>query len=288
MTLRHDEVDDDAMAVATVKTQNPARQGERSSALAEEDLMTREGQGQSAIVGLKDQRIVVLGGTSGIGLATAVAAAREGATVVVASRTQERVQRALAALPDGSEGHAVDLADEGAVRRFFEAIGAFDHLVYTAGESLQLAPIAGTDLATARRFFELRYFGAFAAAKYGSAHVRPGGSIVLTGGIAALRPRAGWTVAASICGAMESLTRALAVELAPIRVNIVCPGVVRTPLWDAMGDDARAALYRDTAAALPVRRVGEPEDIAEAYLYLMRERFSTGQSIVIDGGAVLV
>ncbi|MFT3774706.1 MAG: SDR family oxidoreductase [Minicystis sp.] len=250
--------------------------------------MSRPGEGQSAPVSLKDRRIVLLGGTSGIGLATAAAAAREGASVVVVSRTRERVERALAALPDGSQGRAVDLADEGAVRGLFEAVGPFDHLVFTAGESLQLGPVAGVDLAASRRYFELRYWGALTAVKYASPQIRPGGSIVLTGGIAALRPRAGWSLGASICGAMESLTRALAVELAPVRVNIVCPGIVRTPLWDALPEADRVALYRDAAASLPVRRVGEPEDIAQAYLFLMREGFATGQSIVVDGGAVLV
>lgn len=237
---------------------------------------------------LDGQRIVLLGGTSGIGLATAIAAAREGARVVVVSRTRDRVGRALDALPAGSEGHAIDLADEAAVRGLFDAVGPFDHLVYTAGESLQLATIARTDLAAARRFFELRYWGALTAAKYGSAYLRPGGSIVLTGGIAALRPRAGWALGASICGAMESLARALAVELAPLRVNAVCPGIIRTPLWDDLSEADRAALYREAAASLPVGRVGEAEDVAQTYLYLMRQGFGTGQSIVVDGGALLV
>jgi NAD(P)-dependent dehydrogenase (short-subunit alcohol dehydrogenase family) len=87
---------------------------------------------------------------------------------------------------------------------------------------------------------------------------------------------------------MEAFTRALAVELAPIRANAVCPGVVRTELWNDMTEADRDALYRDIAQSLPVGRVGEPEDIADAYLYLMREGYSTGQVIVVDGGAVLV
>ncbi|EYF04997.1 SDR family oxidoreductase [Chondromyces apiculatus] len=237
---------------------------------------------------LHGKRIVLLGGTSGIGLATATAAAREGASVVVVSSNRARVDRALTALPAGNEGHAVDLSDEPSVRRFFDALGPFDHLVFTAGESLKLGPLASTDLTEARRFFDLRYWGTFMAARHGAPHLRPGGSIVLTGGIASLRPHPGWTLGASICGAMEALTRALAVELAPVRVNLVSPGVVRTPLWDSMPDDARTSLYRDTAASLPVGRVGEPDDIAETYLYLMRQRFSTGQTVVVDGGAVLV
>ena len=237
---------------------------------------------------LEGKRIVVLGGSSGIGLATAQAAAREGASLVIASSRRARVEEALATLPAGAEGHALELTDATAVRDLFARLGAFDHLVFTAGETLQLASLADTDLDAARRFFGLRYWGAFTAAKYGSGSIRPGGSIVLTSGIAAVRPRAGWALGASICGAMEGLTRALAVELAPVRVNIVSPGVVRSPLWAEMAEADREALYRGIAASTPVGHVGEPAEIAEAYLYLMRQTYGTGQVLVVDGGAVLV
>lgn len=236
---------------------------------------------------LSGKRVVILGGTSGIGLATAKAAEREGAAVVIASSRKERLDRALAVLRSGAEGEVVDVADEAQVRALFERIGAFDHLVFTAGESLQLEPLAAMQVERARGFVNVRFWGAFMAAKYGSPHIRPGGSITLTNGIAGLRPRKGWTVAASICGAMEALTRALAVELAPIRVNAVCPGTVRTELWSGMTESARETMYRDAAQRLPVGRVGEADDLAETYLYLMREGFSTGQVLVVDGGAVL-
>ena len=122
---------------------------------------------------LGGKRIVLLGGTSGIGLATAQAAAREGASVVVASSRQPSVDRALATLPAGAEGYAADLTDAHAVPALFERIGPFDHLVFTAGEALKLGSLASTDSASARRYFELRYWGAFLAAKYGSPAIRP-------------------------------------------------------------------------------------------------------------------
>lgn len=237
---------------------------------------------------LAGQRVVILGGTSGIGFATAAAAAREGADVLVVSSKDTSVERALGTLPAGAKGEAVDLTDAGRITAFFERTGAFDHLVFTAGEPLALMALDDLDIEAAREFFTLRYFGALAASSAAAPHIRPGGSIVLTTGIAADRPGAGWAVAASICGAVQSMVRAMAVELAPLRVNAVSPGVVRSPLWSQMTDQEREDMYAQTAASLPVGRVGETEDIAEAYLFLMRQRFATGTIVTVDGGAVLV
>jgi NAD(P)-dependent dehydrogenase (short-subunit alcohol dehydrogenase family) len=237
---------------------------------------------------LQDTRIVIVGGTSGLGFATAEAAAREGARIAIASSSRERVSRAVAALPAGTEGFVVDVSREDDIARFFGTVGAFDHLIFTAGESLTLNPLHTMRLDAAREAFTRRYWGALMAVKYGREQIRPGGSIVLTTGTAKDRPQAGWSVAASICGAIDALTRALAIELAPIRVNAVSPGVVRTALWDNMSDSDREALYRQVGDALPVGRVGEASDVAEAYLYLMRERFSTGQVVTVDGGTMLV
>jgi NAD(P)-dependent dehydrogenase (short-subunit alcohol dehydrogenase family) len=237
---------------------------------------------------LKNKRVVVAGGSSGIGLATAVAAANQGAQVIIASRNADRVSGALKHLPPDAHGDAVDFTNEVQVKAWFSKIGVFDHLIYTAGETLHLGLLADTEVETARQAFEVRYWGAFNVVKHGHASIRQGGSIVLTTGIASLRPHKGWTVPSSTLGAMESLTRALAVELAPLRVNAVSPGIVRTPLWGKMDEADRDAMYTRFAAALPTACIGEPEDIAQTYLYLMQERFSTGQVIVVDGGGVLV
>ena len=238
--------------------------------------------------GFENKRVVILGGSSGIGLAVAGQAASQGAKIVIASSNAERVQRAVESVGVNAQGQIVDLSDEQSVETLFTKLGAFDHLVFTAGDSLYLQDLATTDLKQARRAFELRYWAALAAVKYGSKNIRKGGSIVLTTGVAGRRPRKGWVVAASVCGAIEALTRALAVELAPIRVNAVCPGVVRTNLWHNMAAAEREQLYESVGNSLPVGRVGEPHDIAQAYLFLMQEGFSTGQSLVVDGGTSLV
>src|SRR5580693_6607464 len=235
-----------------------------------------------------NKRVIIVGGSSGIGLAVAEKAALQGAEVVIVSSNAERVQEAVKSIGGEAQGQAVDVSDEKAVESFFANIGAFDHLVFTAGDSLQLHELADTDLKQARHAFELRYWAALAAVKYGSPHIRKGGSIVLTTGVAGRRPHKGWAVAASVCGTIEALTRALAVELAPIRVNAVCPGVVRTNLWQNMDADAREKLFENVGKSLLVGRVGEACEIARAYLFLMQEGYGTGQTVVLDGGAALV
>jgi NAD(P)-dependent dehydrogenase (short-subunit alcohol dehydrogenase family) len=237
---------------------------------------------------LQEKRVVVIGGTSGIGLAVAERCAREGAAVTVVSRQQGSVDAALDRLGANASGHTLAILDTESVRALFESLGEIDHLVYTAGEALSLMPIDDLHLGQARGFFETRYFGALNAVHAAAPHIKAGGSITLTSGSASQRPGPGWAVAASVCGAMEGLTRALAVELAPIRVNAVAPGVVRSPLWAAMSNDDRESMYADIAAALPVGRVGEVDDIAQAYLYCMTQGYGTGAVVSVDGGSLLV
>ncbi|HEX9512519.1 MAG TPA: SDR family oxidoreductase [Puia sp.] len=237
---------------------------------------------------LSGRKVIILGGSSGLGLATAKAAAAEGAKVMIVSGNRQRIDQALTELPKDSEGYAADLSKEKNIAAFFEKTGNFDHLVFTAGENISLPAICDAEIDKAREFFTIRFWGAFAAVKYGAPLINPGGSINLTSGIASTRPGKGWALASAICGAMEGFVRAAAVELAPIRVNSVVPGVVRTNLWNSMAEADRDNLYKTVGDSLLVRRVGEAEDIAQTFLYLMKQPFGTGQNIVIDGGAVLV
>jgi NAD(P)-dependent dehydrogenase (short-subunit alcohol dehydrogenase family) len=237
---------------------------------------------------LEGKRVIVLGGTSGIGLATAKAAAAEGAQVTIVSGTQHRINEALKELPEDTTGFQVDLGKEENIRHFFANAGKFDHLVYTAGESLQINNIADVAIEKAKDFFNIRYWGAYASVKYAAPNINEGGSINLTSGIASLRPGAGWSLGASICAAMDAFTRAMSVELSPIRVNNVSPGVIRTNLWNSFTEEERLSFYKSVGDALPVKRIGEAEDIAQTFIYLMKQKFSTGQTLVVDGGAVLV
>jgi NAD(P)-dependent dehydrogenase (short-subunit alcohol dehydrogenase family) len=226
------------------------------------------------------QQVVVLGGSSGIGYATAEAAKARGASVVVVSRSPRQAAERL-----GVAGRAADLSDPDAVAGVLADLGGIDHLVYTAGDALSLMPLADFDLGRAHGFFEVRYFGALSAVRAALPRLRPGGSITLTTGTAGDRPTPGWSVAASICGAVESLTRALAVELAPIRVNAVKPGVTRSPMWGA--GEAVEHLYAETAKTVPLGRPGEVADVADAIVYLMAQSYTTGTILPVDGGALL-
>lgn len=237
---------------------------------------------------LKGKKVLILGGSSGIGFATAKAAANAGGQVTIVSGNQQRIDKALAELPEGSKSFVADLSNEDEVENLFIKIGRFDHLVFTAGEALQLGDIGNLTVNDAKQFFNLRYWGAFTSVKYASQYINEGGSITLTSGCASLRPGKGWSVAASVCAAMEGFTRAMAIELAPVRVNLVMPGVVRTNLWDGMENTEREGMYAHFTDQLPVKYVAQPEDIAQSYLYLMLQKYSTGQRVVVDGGYVLI
>jgi NAD(P)-dependent dehydrogenase (short-subunit alcohol dehydrogenase family) len=237
---------------------------------------------------LETKRVVIVGGTSGIGLAVARAAIEAGAEVLVASAKQSSVDRALRDLPAGATGRIIDVADISAVASFFAEVGELDHLIYTAGEALVLMPLAELDIDQARELFQTRYFGALTVVQAAASRIRDGGSITLTMGVAGSRPFPGWSITSSVCGAVESLTRALAVEIAPIRVNAVSPGVVRSSLWAEMGEVEREEMYKGVAESGLVGHVGEPDEVARAYLYCMSQTFATGSVITVDGGAVLV
>ncbi|MFC5663961.1 SDR family oxidoreductase [Kitasatospora misakiensis] len=240
---------------------------------------------------LAGKKIVIIGGTSGIGFAVAQQAVAAGADVVVASSSQDRVDAATKRLgerPDGrAEGRRLDVADGDAIAAFFEQVGEFDHLVYTAGEALLIKPLVDTTPEEARTVFERRFWGAFLSANYAAPRLRDCGSITFSSGVLAIRPLPGTALAAGITGGVEALSRALAVELAPLRVNVVQPGVIRTELWDGSVPDPEAFL-QDAGSGLLTRRVGTAEEAAAAYLFALSNAYVTGTTLAVDGGAALV
>lgn len=241
------------------------------------------------VANLQDQHVVVIGGTSGMGLATAQAAAAAGARVTIAGRDPARLQRALAVVGSGAQGRTLDILDPAQLSAFFESIEIIDHLVITAHASSvvtgAIAPLADMTLAAARAFMETKFWGPFMAAKLGRPRLAPRGSIVFFSGSAGVRKLLpDHTAIGATNGAVEAFARQLSKEIAPQRVNVIAAGLVRTPTYDGLPEEAREAMYARYALQALVGRVGEPADIARAAVYLMTNDYVTGQIHEIDGG----
>jgi len=238
---------------------------------------------------LREKLIVIIGGTSGIGFAVAEAALREQAKVIVASSNPANVDAAVTRLAGAASGLPLDVTSEPAVETAFAQIGAIDHLVFTAGDwKARRGPVAELDLEQARANFTVRFWGALTVVKHAHKVMTGAGSITLTDGMVAHRPSKGSALSSAMAGAVEHLTRGLAVELAPIRVNAVCPGLVRTDVWNMIPAERRAEQFERMTKRQPLPRIGEPSEIAEAYLYLMRGGYTTGQVLHVDGGGSVV
>ena len=234
---------------------------------------------------LDGKRVIVIGGSSGIGFAVAELASQLGAKVVIASRSQANVDAAVKRL-DGVTGTTVDLRDEASVAALFEKLGAFDHLAMTAGDwgGTLFAPTRDLDLNQARDGFAVRFWGVVAAVKHSTRMVAGDGSITLTSGMLAHRPMKGAPIATAVGGAVEHLTRGLAVDLAPVRVNVVCPGIILTDQTKRMPEE----MLQSFVAPLPLPRGATPEEAARAYVYLMLSTYVTGQILPVDGGGLVV
>ena len=236
---------------------------------------------------LNNSHVVILGGSTGIGLATAKAAKAEGAHITVTGRSAEKLQRAKEELGPEARTVVLDVADEAGTQRFFQDLPRVDHVFITAGTLIsdkRLAP----DSNTLRPAMDTRFWGALYAAKYAAPKIAAGGSITFMSGVAAWRPLEGASVASASCGAVEAFARALAIDLAPIRVNTIEPGFVDTPLLDSLLGAKKGEILAAAAARLPVKRIGTAEDVADAVLFLMKNGYVTGITLTIDGGHMLV
>ncbi|KDQ20485.1 hypothetical protein BOTBODRAFT_169234 [Botryobasidium botryosum FD-172 SS1] len=242
---------------------------------------------------LKGKKVVVIGGSSGIGFSVAAAALANGATVVISSSSDVRVASAVSRLGGDAgksvSGSAVDVRDESKLFAFLDNVGVFDHLVWTAGENLALG-YPDVDLSQLKGAFDIVFWAVAAAAKhiYEKKLIPAGGSITLTTGIVHQRPGKGWSVIAGRAGALVSFTRGLAVDLAPIRVNIISPGYVNTDVWAGMDPAAKEAMFKSISEKLLIKHIASPDEIAEAYIFAMKCSYFTGQMIDVDGGALLV
>ena len=227
------------------------------------------------------QRILVVGGTSGVGLATAAGFAAAGAEVTVVSRSQQKIDETLKSLGDRAQGQVLDIRDDEQVDRFVAAAGEFDHVVVSAGVT-RTGRADTLPLADAYAAMDSKFWGAYRISR--KVAVRPGGSLTLVSGYLSVRPSRASALQSAINAALEALARGLALEFAPVRVNAVSPGLIKTPLWDGLAKADREGMYEGAAQRLPVGRVGLPEDVAQAILYVAGNGYSTGTTVFVDGG----
>ena len=232
---------------------------------------------------LTGKKVVVVGGSSGIGLATAELAKQEGAEVVIASRSKDKLDAAAGKL--GVKAIPTDVTSDDSVAGLFKQCGTVDHVVVTAAQ-LKTGPFKSVATEDVRATLEGKFWGAWRCARFSD--IRPGGSLTLVSGFLSIRPRPNSAIVGAANGALESLARSLAIDLAPVRVNCVSPGIIDTPIRAGMPEAARREMLAKIAAGLPVGRVGEGADIARQILAFMTIGFMTGSVVYLDGGGVVV
>ena len=255
---------------------------------------------------LSNARILLLGGTSGIGYGVAEAAVEHGASVILSGSNPTKLSTAIARLktsyPDRAaqvSGHTCDLSKpeslEANLSALFEAATAsaskpIDHIVFTAGDAVLTFPVSELTVEAIQKLSTVRFMGPLMLAKLAPKYLSPGpaSSITLTSGTISTKPLANWTLRAAYGAGLEGMTRGLALDLKPVRVNLVSPGAVQTEAFDRIAKDNLESFLQKMRDGTTTGQVGRPEDVAEAYLYAMKDRFLTGTMISTDGGRLLV
>jgi NAD(P)-dependent dehydrogenase (short-subunit alcohol dehydrogenase family) len=231
------------------------------------------------------RRAVIIGGGSGIGLATAARLARAGSDVVIVGRSGPKLEAAAATISRQVRYCVADSRDDASVRRLFEQVGPHHDLVITAADQPAAGPFLDLAIERVQKFFESKFWGSYRAVRYGAPFIQADGSITLTSGAASQRPTREHAGTSAVNAAVEALARVLALELAPIRVNVVSPGIIATPVWDALMEQGqRDALFDGFSAKLPLRRIGTADEVAGAIVHMIANTYMTGAVVIVDGG----
>ena len=234
---------------------------------------------------LEGQRVLIAGGSSGIGLGTAKIALEAGADVTIAGRSAERLEAAVASLGGKVETASLDATSDAAVEDYFAKSGNWDHVVTTLGKGGR-GLIQDLEMKTALTAMDDKFWAYFRIAR--AAKITKGGSLTfITGGLGQ-KPAPGAAMLSATNAAVEGLTLGLAIDFAPTRVNAVSPGPIDTPLWEQMPPDARKQYFEMIENKLPARRFGAPEDVGKAVVMLMCNSFMTGVVFQVDGGSAIV
>jgi NAD(P)-dependent dehydrogenase (short-subunit alcohol dehydrogenase family) len=237
--------------------------------------------------GLRGQTVVVIGGSAGIGLETARRARAEGADVILTARNPERLQRAASELGALSTA-AFDATDAVSLERFFGGLPTpIDHVMVTAGRPYY-ARLSDMDFTEARRLLDEHLLLAFQIGRHAADRVRPEGTLLFMGGTGARRPGVGLALASAVTAALPALVASLALELAPVRVNLIAAGFVDTPLSASLLGDQLDDRRKQLRATLPIRRVVGPSDVAALAVHIMTNTALTGATYDVDGGQQLV
>jgi NAD(P)-dependent dehydrogenase (short-subunit alcohol dehydrogenase family) len=232
---------------------------------------------------LQGRTVLVIGRSSGIARAIAESAREQGARVVVGGRDPQ----ALAAAYDGElEAERVDVTDDASIAALAERLGPLDHVVTTASARAR-GLVSDLDREAVLNSLNTKVLGPLMLAKHLAPRIAADGSFTLFSGVAAFKPAVGYLGVAITNGAADFLTRCLALELAPIRVNAISPGVVDTGIWDSLGEQGKQDYFEHFRTHNPARRIGTPQDIADAVLFAMTNPFLTGVTLRVDGGEPL-
>jgi NAD(P)-dependent dehydrogenase (short-subunit alcohol dehydrogenase family) len=234
---------------------------------------------------LQGKKMLFVGGSSGIGLAAAKASHESGAVVTIASRSARKLEAAAATIGNPIDTGIVDVTDDASVSEFLNRRGSFDHVVVTAADVV-VNPIGEISVHDAQAAMDSKFWGIFRIAK--AAKIEPGGSLNFVAGFRSQRPAPGLALMSAINAAIEGLTRGLALDLRPVRVNAVSPAMVDTPLWASLDPKNYEALLKRVSSTYPAGTVGRPEDVAKALLFLASNPYATGTVLTLDGGASLV
>ncbi len=235
---------------------------------------------------LEGQKVVIAGGNSGMGLGAARAAAAAGAEVLVASRQPATARGGGES--DAFQHGVVDLTDEPSIRSPFQVVGELDHLLVTATPPAKDGPFLQQDLGAAQAIMNGKFFGSWACARHAAPRMRPRGPITFPTGGAAIRPRIGLATLTATFAALEALSKALALELGPVRVNTLRPGVIDSDMWSFLDEPGRQRLRERVRETFPARRIGTIEDLGHAAVFLMTNPYVTGAVLEISGGESLV